>query len=364
MSRILVIDDDENIRHFLKRHLERIGYEAATAPNGRLGIDAALRSMPALVLLDVDMPVMDGIETLKEFKSNEDLRAVPVIMITSYGEKKDVLTALKHGANDYVVKPFDIDVLLHKLKGWLNSAVENQWGDVNPAVGQSLRLVKAAMDAAFAAARKSEALPIDEIRKAVETLREAVETAGAPGILRAVKTYKPNLFLHSLLVCTYLMLLSKSRGDAGDAAVTLGMGGLLHDIGSVLLPEIVSSRPDKLKFGEFEKTRRHVEQGISIMEKNPNVPQVVKDICRLHHERLDGSGFPQGIKGDAISVEARMTAVVENFTALTDNAVNRDAIEIKMACIEMQSHEGQYDPKILSGFAEAVTKVFASLGDR
>ena len=360
MSRILVIDDDDTIRQFLVRHLTRVGYEAGSAENGLLGIEAAIRTIPDLVLLDVDMPVMDGIETLKKFRSNETLRLVPVVMVTSFSEKKDVLTALKHGANDYVIKPFDMGVLLGKLTGWLNTSVEDHWGSINPAVGQALRLVKAAMENSFIAARKFQALPIDEIRKACEALYEAVETAGAFGILRAVEAYKSNLFLHSLLVAMYLMLYSKSRRDLKADTVTIGMGGLLHDIGSSLLPETITFKPDKLQPDEFEKVKLHVEHGALIMDNTPDVPPIVKDMCRNHHERMDGSGYPNGLKGDDISVAARTLSIVETFAALTNTTVYRDALDIKMAFIEMQLREWEFDKKIMHSFAEAATGGFVA----
>jgi response regulator RpfG family c-di-GMP phosphodiesterase len=358
MSRILVIDDDETIRQYLVRHLERVGYETDSAENGLLGIEAAIQTIPDLVLLDIDMPVLGGIETLKKFKSSESLRSVPVVMVTSFGEKKDVLTALKHGANDYVIKPFDMGVLLGKLTGWLNTAVENNWGSINPAVGHALRLVKAAVENSFIAARKSEALPIDEVRMAVEALYEAIETAGAFGVFRAVEAYKSNLFLHSLLVGTYMMLYWKSIGRDKADIITIGMGGLLHDIGSSLLPETITFKPDKLDPGEFEKVKQHVVHGALIMDRTPDVPQAVKDMCLQHHERMDGSGYPNGLEGDAISVEARTLAIVETFAALTNTTVYRDALDMKMAFIEMQLRELQFDKKIMHSFSEAITGGF------
>jgi response regulator RpfG family c-di-GMP phosphodiesterase len=358
VSRILVVEDSESVANAIALQLKKIGHEAALAPNGDIAIGKLVRFIPDLILLDIMLPGMNGFGVLKEIRSYENFRTVPVIMMSSAGSKESVINAFRSGANDFLVKPFDMGVFLGKITGWLNSAMEKHWNNLDHTVTHALRLTKATMEESFEAARKSAPLPVENIMGACGALYDTVEAVGSAAVLKAVEDYNSTLFLHSLLVGIYMMLFARFRCFGKDDAVLIAAGGLLHDIGSVAIPANIMFKPDKLDPEEFELVKQHVAYGVSIMDKTPELSQMITGMCRCHHERMDGKGYPAGLLMDDIPVEARLTAIVEVYAALTTKTVYRAALDKRDVFKEMKSSEGHLDMKLLSDFEGAVMAGF------
>jgi response regulator RpfG family c-di-GMP phosphodiesterase len=358
MSKILIVDHSEGLRREFTLRLRKIGYEVVSASSGESAISKVLQFFPDVIFLDAEMPRMNGFETLREIRSYSEFSGVPILIMSSNGSKEGVVNAFKRGASDYVVKPLEIGVVLGKLAVWLNTTVEEHWGELDPAVAQALRLVKVTMEEGFDAARNSRPLPMSNITGACNVLYDAVEVAGPVGIINAVEGYNTTLFLHSLLVGIYMLLFSRCMGAWKEAVIPIVAGGLLHDVGSALIPANIMFKPDKLEPEEYDKVKQHVAYGVTILENTPDVPRVITGICRNHHERMDGKGYPAGLKGEEISLAARLAAIVETYAALTTKTVYREAFSKRETFKVMESAEGQLNKELLQEFENAVMSGF------
>ncbi|MBF0456526.1 MAG: response regulator [Nitrospirae bacterium] len=324
---------------------------------GATAINKAIKFIPDLVLLNDEMQTLKGLDVLKELRSYSEFKDTPVIMLSRSADKSNIINSIKSGANDYVVTPFDIGVLFAKIIGWQNSEMETQWHGLSHEQAKILRLLKVMIEEAFENVRKSTPLSASLIRYACEILYLTIESEGADAILKAVEGYNTTMFLHSLLTCVYMMLFTRYKRYAKDSCIELAMGGLLHDIGSAKIPNNILFKPGKLDINEYIEIKAHVQYGIEIMDKTPDLPQVVKDICLYHHERLDGSGY-YGIKAEKISTGGRLAAIIETYCAITTKTVYRQPKTTAEAIATLMSLQDQLDPKLLEDFKEAATNNF------
>lgn len=354
MKKILIADDSSETRYLIEKELANLGYKTRTAADGASAVSNAIRFQPDLILLDIDMPGVSGLEALSKIRDYESMKRIPFIIVSSHREKEMVLSAINSGANDYIIKPFNMGVLLAKVSGWINTALEEQWKFLPLQQESALRLLKVNMTAAFDSASKGKGLPYQGLKDVCHAVVKTIEENGFSGVLRSVEDHNNTLFLHSLMAAIYMYLFSVSKGFGEEENLLNALGGLLHDIGSVKIADEILFKPGKLNSGEFEKIKLHVAHGMNILNDTQNVDQTVKDICQGHHERMDGTGYPRGIKAEEISVSGRMAAIVEAYTTLTIKNVYGELHEKKDALLKLRTPEGHLDPLLLEEFDDAV----------
>ncbi|MBF0318726.1 MAG: response regulator [Nitrospirae bacterium] len=357
MYKILVIDDNETIRKILRHHLRKIGCDVAVAA-GATAVSKAIKYIPDLVLLDLDMAGMSGYDILREFRTYEQFKDCPVVIVSPHKDRESIINAFKKGANDYVVKPFDIGVLIGKIVGWQHSRMECQWSELPDDIGKALRLLKVAMNESVENIIKSNPLPLSTIRTACEILYLTLDNKNIAPILRAVDGYNSTLFLRSLLICVNIMLYTKYNGYKKEDIIDMSIAGFLQNIGSAKIPDKIIFKPGNLDPNEYDEVKLHVQYGIDIMDKTPDMPDVIKLICKFHHERIDGSGYPYGIKGDQICDEAHLAAIVETYCAITTKSVYREAKTTEEAVNIMMSMDALLNHIILKDFIRAVKNKF------
>jgi putative nucleotidyltransferase with HDIG domain len=211
------------------------------------------------------------------------------------------------------------------------------------AVSESARSLRDSFMAAQAGTLKIEALgPVtDEIAERIEA---------APDVFLEVtrlKTKDEGTYVHSLAVSALMMQLARSLGYENDAIRELGVAGLLHDVGKLMVPNAVLNKTGRLDANERQLVRNHPEIGYRILRQQGNVSDIVLDVCRLHHEALDGSGYPLGLKGDKISAEVRLATVCDVFEALTSARPYKKAWSTKDAINWMFDHSQMFDKKLV-----------------
>jgi putative nucleotidyltransferase with HDIG domain len=211
------------------------------------------------------------------------------------------------------------------------------------AVSESARSLRDSFMAAQAGTLKIEALgPVaDEIAERIEA---------APDVFLEVtrlKTKDEGTYVHSLAVSALMMQLARSLGYENDAIRELGVAGLLHDVGKLMVPNAVLNKTGRLDANERQLVRNHPEIGYRILRQQGNVSDIVLDVCRLHHEALDGSGYPLGLKGDKISAEVRLATVCDVFEALTSARPYKKAWSTKDAITWMFDHSQMFDKKLV-----------------
>ena len=329
--RCLVVEDEAMIRNGLTRLLEGRGYDVRSAGNGEEALEL-LEMIPAdLVVSDIEMPGMDGVSLLKEVRSRWP--ETGVLMITGQTDVHTAVSCLALGALDYITKPFQLE----EVRARVTQALEKR----------ALILQNQFYQKHLEERVTEQALRIRELSVvAVQALAHALE---------AKDSYTRG---HSARVCAYARAIAQELELPEHLVHDLRIGAELHDIGKIGVRELILLKPSKLTDAEYDHIKLHPVIGERILgpllHDQPSSLQVV----RSHHERPDGLGFPDGLKGDAIPLVARITAVADTFDAMTSVRPYRDAKTAEGAVEEMRKVAGtQLDREAVAAFLRAYPDV-------
>jgi putative nucleotidyltransferase with HDIG domain len=330
--RILVVDDNAEIRSVLVRVLRAHDYEVLDAAD----TDAALALMRELddvpmVLTDIHMPGRDGLVLLAELQRHHPDTAV--LMLTGDSDLGTAVECLKRGAMDYLSKPV---------------VVEEVWARVDRAFDKRrLTLEVRHLQESYQAdlerrvselARKNQQMFLSQVQMAV----------------RMLEAKDPYTRGHSTRVADYAVGVGQLLGFGPVMLDALRLGGELHDIGKIGTRDAVLNKPGKLTTEEFEEIKRHTTDGAEMLSVLGDEHPEVLRIVRSHHERFDGSGFPDGLRGTSIPQSARIVAVVDAFDAMTSNRAYRDSQDHRWAYGELTSGAGShFDPDLVNAFIAA-----------
>jgi len=355
MKSILIIDDEESIRFALSKAIHFLGYSAKTVDNGKEAVRLAKENKFDVILLDINMVGMNGIETLKQIRSDSKCRESPVIMITTYTHLDSVGQAIRQGASDYMVKPFNLSLICDRVSRWISANVEVGWKELKPEQENLLLTTARTLDNAFHNVRMGKELPFDKIRKTADLIITVIEDGSITGVLDAVKDHDNYTFVHSLRVGIYLTVFGQAlAGFLRDDLIVIATGGIIHDVGKARTPLDILNKPGKLEDHEMKIMMEHVNHTYDILKDTPGVPAPVVDIGWLHHERMDGSGYPRGLKGSNVNILGRMAAIVDVYVALTDSRVYKKAYPSEKAFEVMKNLSGLFDRNLLKDFREAM----------
>ena len=226
---------------------------------------------------------------------------------------------------------------------------------------QTVAQARVVVDAVFDAARLGTAVPVHEALTLVGEI-DAMFANGEHMLLDVVrmKTADEYTYLHSVAVCALMLKLARHLGMPPDAARECGLAGLLHDVGKMkIAPEVLHKR-GRLDDSEFALVKSHAEEGYAILRNVPELPAAALDVARLHHEKMDGSGYPLGLAGEAIPLVARMGAICDVYDALTSNRSYKTASAPAEALAMMMGSPGHFDPDLLAAFAASLDAASAS----
>jgi response regulator RpfG family c-di-GMP phosphodiesterase len=329
-ARILIVDDDPGVRSILTRVLAG-GYRLREASSGEEAEETYRAEGADLVLSDLQMPGIGGMELLQRFKAVDD--TVGFIILTGAGTIENAVNALRLQADDYLLKPFNLEEV--------SLAVERALG--HRRLVRENRFYQQHLEERVAEqARELEDLFVD----ALLSLASAVE---------ARDNYTGN---HVERVARYAVATGREMGLDGEQIRHLWVGSLLHDVGKIAVPDHILQKPGRLTPDEYEVMKRHPQIGATIMERSafllPALPAV------LHHqERWDGKGYPAGLRGEEISVQGRIIAVVDTYDAIVSKRPYRDERTVEEALAEIDRCTGtQFDPAVVEAFRRALDKGF------
>ena len=352
---LLVVDDAPANLGVLGDLLSDAGYRVKAAITGRAALRyAAQKPQPALILLDVMMPEMDGYQVLAALRQDPLTRDIPVIFLTALDNAQDEERGFQHGAADYISKPIKPDVVLARVRSQLLARLAKDW----------LRDQNAALEA--------------EVTRRMEE-NELIQTVSIRALAHLAETRDPETGNHILRTQSYVRLLAGRLRDHPRFAATLDdlyikmltHSAPLHDIGKVGIPDSILQKPGKLTAEEWVIMKTHAHLGsdaIELAEQDIDKPAeflvLAKEVARWHHERWDGNGYPDGLTEEAIPISARLMTLADVFDALISRRVYKDALPLDEAREIIATERGrQFDPDVtdafLSGFAE-----FAAIAER
>ena len=339
---VLVVDDDEGSRRLLAKVLDRNGYRCITA--GSLA-DARARMREedfALVLTDVDMPGGSGLDLVMELGSQEN--NIATVLISGLDDPKVATTALDLGAYGYIIKPFQPNEILINVA----SALKRRQVELENRQHRT-RLEQMVRD------RTQEMLGyisrLEHAERDMKTLqRETIQRLSLAAEFRDDDSPR-----HVQRVSRYCSLMAERVGESPERCELLGTAGALHDVGKIGIPDTILMKPTALTDEEWEIIKRHCEIGHRLLSgTSSEVLNTAATIALTHHERMDGSGYPQGLKGENIPLEGRIVAIADVFDALTSHRVYSRAVSANTAIAMMRAGRGShFDPMLLDIFLGA-----------
>jgi putative nucleotidyltransferase with HDIG domain len=391
-EKILVLEDSKAQAGRLRGILTGKGYSVTTAGDGVEGLYALTESRPGLIISDVWMPNLDGFQFCRTIKDDRKYADIPLILLTSLAEPKDIARGLNAGADYYLTKPYDSSLLLSMVDSILTSRDPRVNDNGTISFGASSRNSKERISAkpqqvinflfstyenllshnkGLAEARRelksiNEKLEEKIEQKTLALAREVAEKERAYGVLkrtldgtvvalaRAVEMKDPYTAGHQMRVGDLASEIARHLGFSQDALEGIRVMGLLHDLGKITIPAEILSKPSALTEYEFLFIKTHSQAGYDIL-KEIEFPWPVATAVLQHHERLNGSGYPLGLCDDEIIMEAKILAVADVAESMLSHRPYRPALGVEAALEEITRNKGiLYAPEA----ADALVSIF------
>lgn len=319
MQRILVVDDDRINLMMAKRALEP-DYEVTTVPSGQSAMLELEHDIPDMILMDIEMPELDGLDTTRLIKQDARWNQIPIVFLTANSDPKKEIECLKLGADDFITKPFMPMV----MKTRVNRLME--------LYGLRHNLEKE--------------LLIKTKQVELVTMNSIMSIAGT---IDAKDKYTSG---HSLRVAKCSVAIAERLGWTQDEVRNIEYVGLLHDIGKIGVPDAVLNKPARLTDEEFAIIRRHPVIGGEILKEIHTIPHV-QEGALYHHERYDGKGYPYGRKGNEIPLCARIVCIADTYDAMSTDRVYRPKLSTEKIIEEFRRCSGtQFDPRLAELFVQ------------
>jgi putative two-component system response regulator len=313
-KKILVVEDNEDLRQVIAGTLQLEGYLVLQAENGHSAMSMLQRATPDLILSDVNMPSMNGIEFYQAIRHNPRWLAIPFIFLTANDSPVDIQAGRALGVEDYLTKPIDTADLMAVVNARLLRVAEVEVAQIGRAYLET-----------------------------VNVLANTIEGRDA---------YTHG---HVERVAAYSRPVAEALGWAPEHLRTLEFGARLHDIGKIVVPDSVLNKPSSLSHEEWAIMRQHPAAGARILREISHL-QVAVPYILFHHERWDGSGYPHGLKGKDIPIEGRLLAVADVYDALTTARPYHPANDSYEVCQFLQANAGRlFDPNLVDIFIRLIT---------
>ncbi len=331
---IITTDDDQAIRKVLQILLRKEGYQVTVCSHGDELLSTLKTSASSvdLILLDIKMPGLSGLQVLEIVRRNYP--RIPVVMLTAFNDLDTGMKAIRLGASDYLAKPVHREVLVECVSRVLDatSLMQDEVAEKVHSIAHQKKLE-------------------DQLQIALGALKSTT-LATLEAFTETIEQKDPYTKGHCSRVRTISLAIAKALNFSEENLNILEGGALLHDIGKIGIPEEILNKPSKLTKSEYDLIRQHPVAGERIVT-HIDMFQAYRPIIRNHHERMNGKGYPDGLKGDQIPLEVRIVSLADAFDAMTTSRAYRSALPTELAVEELKLFSGtQFDPDLVNLFIE------------
>ena len=340
---ILLVDDRKENLELLSSFLVDKGYKIRSALNGTTALMSIKAKVPDLILLDIEMPKMNGYMVAKELKSNPQTENIPIIFISAHDDTEAKVRAFQSGGVDYIPKPFANEEVIARVKMHLELAAYQH--NLEQKVQEGLA-------------------EIQHLNEDLElTQKEMTITLGT-----LMETRDDDTGHHVMRVANYSKLLAELYGLDKKSVDLIHKAAPFHDAGKVAIPDSVLNKPAKLDDDEWEIMKSHSMKGYEIFKDSTRpILKMAAVIAREHHEQWSGGGYPDGLKGEEISIAGRIVMLADVFDALTNERVYKKAWSIEKAVAFIKEQKGiMFEPKLVDLFVnemDGFKKIYNELKD-
>jgi putative nucleotidyltransferase with HDIG domain len=302
----LIVDDSRPIRNLVQNGLKEAGFQTLVAENGKEALRLLNRQQPDLIVSDINMPEMDGVELCRAIHADPQLAALPFIVISSIKDREQMRQILKEGASDYVVKPFNIDQLVIHIERFL-------------------------ADRRLLAQKEQEQ----------HETREVMLQGCINMLLAVLQARDSRLYDHAEAVARLAGEVATFMGASQAEVANVTSGARLHDIGKIGLADHILFPTDSLSTQEMAAFKQHPRIGADILKNLPNLPSEIVSIVLLHHERPDGKGYPRGLRAEQIPKWAGITAVADTYYYLLHTSGSGKSVSSETALEKLEDLSGK-----------------------
>jgi putative two-component system response regulator len=342
MNKVLIVDDEEKNLRLLEALLAPLSLDIILARDGKEALEKARSGHPDLILLDIQMPKLNGLEVVKILKNDKKTSIIPIVMVTAFNEVEDRVKALEAGADDFLSKPVEKTELRARV---ISSLKVKAYNDLMINYQKTLESEVNQRTA--------------ELQKAFKRIKSAsLETIYR--LSRAAEFRDEDTGAHIQRMSRYAAMVAKKMGFNESDVEDLLFAAPMHDVGKIGVPDHILLKPGKLNDDEWVIMRQHTNFGAKILEgSNEKIVQIGEMIAFSHHEKWDGSGYPNKLKGEEIPVFARISAIADVFDALTsDRPYRKEPFSIEQSLAMIKDGKGtHFDPAVVDAFLSIIEDV-------
>lgn len=346
-EKILIVDDEPRNRLLLNNMCENMGFQTFQATNGEEAVEFALTVNPDLIIMDVIMPKMNGFDSTRKIKSNDNTKQIPVIIVTALGSREDLLEGISKGADDFLTKPYDFEELAMRIKNNLkikkyNDLLKQSNYILEDKVQQRTKELQKALFELNLSHDNTKAAYLETIYRLTLATEFKDQATGS----------------HIRRISLYTKKIAEILGMNTDFIENIFHGSPMHDIGKVGIPDSILLKPSALNSEEWEIMKTHTTIGAKILEgSESSFLKMGQEIAQNHHETWNGSGYPYGLSKTQIPISARITIIADQYDALRSSRPykraysHQEAFDVITRGDDKTSPE-HFDPEILDVFIE------------